>query len=44
LLLDAGVLLDDESLTGWPNRDGKVFAIRDVAMDNQRIGTTIVGM
>ena len=44
LLLDAGVLLGDESLTGWPNRDGKVFAIRDVAMDNQRIGTTIVGM
>ena len=44
LLLDAGVLLGDESLTGWPNRDGKVFAIRDVAMDNQRIGATIVGM
>ncbi len=44
LLLDAGVLLGDENLTGWPNRDGKVFAIRDVAMDNQRIGTTIVGM
>ena len=44
LLLDAGVLLGDENLTGWPNRDGKVFAIRDVAMDNQRIGSTIVGM
>ena len=44
LLLDVGVLLDDESLTGWPNKDGKVFAIRDVAMENTRVGDTLVGM
>ena len=44
LLLDAGILLGDDTLKGWPNKDGKVFAIRDVAMENTRVGDTLVGM
>ena len=44
LLLDAGILLGDATLEGWPNKDGKVFAIRDVAMENTRVGDTLVGM
>ena len=44
LLLDAGILLDDDTLKGWPNKDGKVFSIRDVAMENTRVGDTLVGM
>ena len=44
LLLDAGILLGDSTLEGWPNKDGKVFAIRDVAMENTRVGDTLVGM
>jgi len=44
LLLDAGILLGDATLEGWPNKDGRVFAIRDVAMENTRVGDTLVGM